>query len=253
MNSISKIIITVVSLITVAAIIGGLYLHVFRGNPIKIGGSSKIMTDEVKPDGTLTDLEIDLDAVNLTVSPGKELCISYSVPENMVPNVDLQNGRLRVKSPDNVFAVPFNMTGNHYVNITIPQTAGINTASIDLDAGNLDLTGISGDQMKIDLDAGNLTMKDSITTGLSIDLDAGNLELTGCEIQRFQADTDAGNIDLNGCDIEWIKAKTDAGNIQSRDSRIADGSCETDMGNINLSGDIGNVSTHADLGKVKVD
>ena len=253
MNNTSKIIITVASLATVAAIVGGFYIHVFRGRSVRIGGSSKTLTGEGKLDGMPSDLEIDIDSANMTVCSGTDFSIRYSLPENMVPNIDFHNGRLSVKSPDNILIVPFDMGGDYYVNITLPQNAGLNTASIDLDAGNLNISDISGDQMKIDLDAGNLNMADTKVNGLSIDLDAGNMELTGCMLQRFQTDVDAGNIDLAGCDVQSIKAKADAGNISSRDSRIAEGSCETDMGNITLSGDIGNVSTKTDLGKVSVD
>ena len=61
---------------------------------------------------------------------GTDLWISYSLPEHEVSNVDFQNGRLRVKIPDKILIFPSNMGGNYYVNITLPQNAGLNTASI---------------------------------------------------------------------------------------------------------------------------
>ena len=233
MNKTSKIIIIILSVATVAAIIAGLSIHVFRNNSIVLFGS-KTVTDTVEPEGELKELVIDTDYANVSVSRGDKLSVSYSLPEKLVPKVEFSNGRLTIESPkNNVTLLPFGGKQDYYISLTLPKDTESDRVTVELDAGNLNIDGLSSKSVAIEVDAGNVNLKNCSAEKLGVELDAGNLEMTGCTIHS-------------------INAELDAGNIFAKDCVISDGSCETDLGNIDLSGDIGNVNMKTSLGKTSV-
>ena len=233
MNKSSEIIIIVLSIITVLAIIGGVYFHVFRERAFVLDTSAPV-TATVEPEGELKELYIQTDYGNMTIFSGSKLSVSYSMPEKLVPKVELSNGRLTIESPKNkVSLLPFGGKQNYYINLTIPENTELDRFSLELDAGNLDIDGLSGKLVGIEVDAGNVNLKSCTAENLGVELDAGNLDMTGCNIKKINAELDAGNIAAKDCVIE-------------------DGICETDIGNIDLSGEIGNVKTKTTLGKMSV-
>lgn len=233
MNKTSKIIIIVLSIVTVLAIIGGVYIHVLRDNTI-VWDSSDSVTTTVEPEGELKDLSIITDYANLTISRGSKLSVSYSLPQKLVPKVELSNGKLTIESPKNTVNV-LSLGGkkNYYISLTIPESTELGQVNIGLDAGNVNIDGLIGEKVVMELDAGNMNLNNSSAKTLEVELDAGNLELTGCTIHRIAAELDAGNIEAKDCTIE-------------------EGSCETDLGNIDLSGEIGSVTTKTSLGKTSI-
>lgn len=233
MNNTSKIIIIVLSIVTVLAIIGGVYIHVLRDNTI-VWDSSDSVTTTVEPEGELKDLSIITDYANLTISRGSKLSVSYSLPQKLVPKVELSNGKLTIESPKNTVNV-FSLGGkkNYYISLTIPESTELGQVHVEVDAGNVNIDGLIGEKVVMELDAGNMNLNNSSAKTLEVELDAGNLELTGCTIHRIAAELDAGNIEAKDCTIE-------------------EGSCETDLGNIDLSGEIGSVTTKTSLGKTSI-
>lgn len=234
MNRTSKIIITILSVVTVIAIIVGVYFHVFRGRSFPVfSGSGKAVSDSLSFSGDLKALRVETDIGDLNIRTGKTLNVDYTLPENLVPKVSY-NGILEIVSRSSSFSLPVGAGNDHYhIDITIPEGTDLDGIAIELDAGNIDLNGVNSDS-------------------LQIDLDMGNIKVNSCEADTFRAEVDAGNIDLTGCRIDRITADVDAGNIEASDCTIHEGSCETDLGNITLSGDIGDVRTETSLGNVKV-
>ena len=233
MNNTSKIIIIILSAATVAAIIAGLSIHVFRNNSVVLGGS-KTVTDTVEPEGELKEIIIDTDYANVSVSRGDKLSVSYSLPEKLVPKVDLSNGRLTIESPkNNISILPFGARQNYYISLTLPKDTESDRVTVELDAGNLNIDGLN-------------------SKSVAIEVDAGNVNLNNCSAEKLGVELDAGNLEMTGCTIHSINAELDAGNLLAKDCVIENGSCETDIGNIDLSGEIGNVITKTSLGKTSV-
>lgn len=233
MNKTSKIIIIILSIATVAAIIAGLSIHVFKNNSVVLFGS-KTVTDTVEPEGELKELIINTDYANVSVSRGDKLSVSFSLPEKLVPKVEFSNGRLTIESPkNNVTLLPFGGKRDYYISLTLPEDTESDRVTVELDAGNLNIDGLNSKSVAIEVDAGNVNLNNCSSQTLGVELDAGNLEMTGCTIHSINAELDAGNILAKDCVIE-------------------DGSCETDLGNIDLSGDIGNVNMKTSLGKTSV-
>lgn len=251
----SKIIITIISIITVLAILAGVFLHVVKGFSF---GSGVVKTAEgtIELEGSLSEIILDADHSEITVKTGSEFSVSYCVPEALEPKVELKNGTLTVNSHStgslNLVSLG-NVHYDNYITIIIPEDSELARVSVDVDAGEINLNNLDVSKLQLTADAGNIQM-DSITSNrMEIDVDAGNIEIRDSSADTMEIDADAGNVELFNSTIGTLTADVDAGNIESHDCTIESGRCDADLGNINLRGDIGDVSTHTSLGSASTD
>ena len=243
MNNTSKTIITVISIFTVIAIIAGVYINVFRFMPSQGAAPS---SDTVTLDGEVNSLDIDIDAANVTVKYGDKASVAYT---NLAPEIKLENGRLTIAERSN--RISFFPIGESSMEIILPEGTTPDM-SMTIDAGKLDITGITGGSVSVDADAGNVTFTDAGAKNLIVSADAGNIQLDKCNFDIANIEVDAGNVNINNCTIDMLEADADAGNISSEGSTINSGNCNADMGNITLGGKIGDVKVNATLGNANI-
>jgi DUF4097 and DUF4098 domain-containing protein YvlB len=194
----------------------------------------KIITDIVQLEGEWEDLFLETDYSNLTINEGDELSVRYTLPEKMIPAIEMEGGILQVKSPHLGFKVlPVSFNETFSIAVTIPEKTKAGRFSIKLRAGNIDLANINADAMNVDVGAGNLTLKN-------------------CRIKDFKLRVKAGNVEVADCAFHHFATDVKAGNVKSYNTKIEKGICMTKMGNISLSGEIGMVSTRASLGNVEI-
>ncbi len=249
MNKTAKLYITIITLITIAAIAIGLYIHVWDGG---IGFSAKQVSDTVDVSNNITNVDIDADFSDITIEYGSAASVSYSIYTTKAPTIKENNGDLSIKiKQNNTFFLPM---GNHEnkLTVTIPNGTNLSNVRIIGDAGSVKLNDIIGNSVNLEADAGDIKCNNVTFNNFVVEADAGNVEFTDCKTDTLNVKLDAGNLNLKNSEIETITAEADAGNIESSDCTINGGSIETDMGNIELNGDIGQVSTKTDLGKVKI-
>ena len=251
MNTASKLIITILSIVTVLAIITGVYIHIYRGFGFR---TSSAMTEGSKElEGEVTEVIFDVDFGDIKVAYGDAFAVSYSMPESLVPTIDLDDGTLNIKSGGNQnLSFPFNTSGDYEIYLTLPEGTELESLNINLDAGNIDIIGIKTADLNMDVDAGDIELSDIESDNFRIDVDAGNFELKNVNVGNVTIDVDAGNIDIRKSVITKLTADVDAGNIESHDSTISGGSCEVDMGNISLNGEIGDVKVKTALGNASI-
>ncbi|MCR5736010.1 MAG: DUF4097 domain-containing protein, partial [Lachnospiraceae bacterium] len=219
---------------TIIAIILGLYINIFHKGGFFRFGDDKMVEDTVKIDGKLEKLDINIDACNLTLEYGREGFVSYKLPKSMVPDIEVKNSELTIKSKNQGFSFGVkNVFETPQITVVIPEGTAFDKAKIDVDAGNIEISDIVAD--KIDLD-----------------VDAGNVEIKKATVKEFKTDVDAGNVDLKDSIIDKFVADVDAGNIEAHDCTINGGNVETDLGNIELNGAIGDVKTKTSLGNVDI-
>lgn len=249
----SKIIITIVSIITVLVILAGVFIHGVRGFAI---GSGAVKTAEgtIDLDGNLSEIILDADYSEITVKTGSEFSVSYCVPEVLEPKVELKNGTLTVSSRSSHSLNVVSLGNVHnYITIIIPEDSELARVSVDVDAGELNLADLDVSKLQLAADAGNIQMDNITSSRMEIDVDAGNIEIRDSSADTMEIDADAGNVELYDSTIGTLTADVDAGNIESHNCTIENGRCEADLGNINLRGDIGDVSTHTSLGSATTD
>ena len=248
MNKTAKIYITIITIITIAAIIIGMCINVFDG-----GFSGKQHSDTVSITDDISDIDIDVDATGVTVEYGDTPSVVYDIYGKKAPDISVNNGTLSVNANSNEF-VGFGIQKpkRNEITITVLKDVELSSIRVKSDAGDVKLNNLCGNSVDIETDAGNMKFTDIKFKSLSLEADAGNVDFTDCQTDNVNVTLDAGNLNLKNTTIETLTAEADAGNIESDDCTIKGGSVKTDFGNIKLNGDIGSVSTKTDLGTVKI-
>gem|GEM_PF-7080174 len=249
-NTAAKMIITILSLVTIVAILAGLYIHVFGG-----GGLSFTMgttSDSITFGEDVKDVYIEIDAAKVNVKEGDKLSVDYRLPGNEAPVVDMQDGRLTVKSMKKGAVMPFSFGDELRVDVTLPEETKLDSFELRLDAGEVSVGSFDADRFSIISDAGNIEIDDMDTGTFEIQTDAGNIGIEKLVADRATIKLDAGNVSISESTIDTIEAKLDAGNMEVEGSEIAHGSCESDLGNIELDGNIGDVTAKTSLGHAAV-
>ncbi len=241
----TKLYITIISIVTIIAILTGLYIHILGGGFIF---GSKAVNDTVSLNGEVNNIDINIDAAKIDIIYGNELSVSYNMPEKLIPEISLDNGKLSVKSKKIHSATGFNPSSEYKLSVTIPEGTNLDNFSINSDAGNINIRQLIADDLSICTDAGNLELSDVTSKYTKVEIDAGNIDINNCNIDKSSIELDAGNIDIKNSMIDKLTAEIDAGNIESSDSTINSGSCNTDLGNINLNGNIGDVDMKTSIG-----
>ena len=252
MTTASKIIITILSIVTVLVIIFALFFRGFKNLVFDSGSSLHVEEGNEELDGTPSGIDINVSCADVTVRYGSEFSVDYSMPRDLVPTVKFENGILTVKNGGANVRIPVNYSGKLYINVTIPEGTELDKASINVDAGNIDISGIKADTLTLDIDAGNIDVEDIEAEKIEVDCDAGNLDVEGCITDKFIIKLDAGNADIDDCTIDTIDANVDAGSLDANHCTINGGTCDVSLGNISLSGNIGDVKTNASLGNVEI-
>ena len=247
MNKTAKIYITIVTILTIFAILAGLYIHVFDGG---VGFSAKQHSDTVDFSDNVTNIDIKADFGDITIEHGNSASIEYSIYSSKAPIIKEDNDSLSIDIKQN--NVVFFGMKNHENKVVVTVPNNLTNVHINSDAGSINLNDITGNSVNLEADAGDVKCNHVTFNSFVLDTDAGNVNFDDCKTDTLNVTLDAGNLKLKNTDIETLTAKADAGNIESTDCTIKGGNVETDMGNIELNGDIGQVSTKTDLGNVKV-
>lgn len=273
-NKGAKIYITVLTLVTIAAVIFGIYFYIFRGTTVF--SKAKNVSKTVSLEGDIDSIIFNMDAADLNIQYGESASVSYNLPEDSIPDISLDDGKLSVISKKNIrhFNINFFVFGNenkYDVTITVPTGTELSDVDLTTDAGDLDLKDISTSTLNIETDSGDLKLNSVFATDATIisdsadidfenvdfskstiKTDAGDYKIKNSEIDDLDIESDAGDLKIDDSTIDNIKAEFDAGDIKAEDSTINSGSCKTDLGDIKLDGNIGDVSTSSDGGDIRI-
>lgn len=249
-NTTARVIITVTSLLTIAAILAGLYIHVFSGdNPFS---ASATASDSVTFDEDVKEIMIEVDSARVKVEEGDKLTVEYALPTGDEPVVDMKDGKLFVTGGKNRTIFSFGRFNERKVNMTVPRGTKLDRFSVTLDAGKVSAGSIDAKQFCVNSDAGDMDMHKIRSDSFEVTVDAGSISVSDLETGMATIKADAGNIEIKDSTIDTIDARVDAGNLEVKDSTVDNGSCETEMGNVSLEGEIGNVLAKAGLGNATV-
>lgn len=242
----------VLGVITVAAIIFGVYRNVGFTRPASFFG--RVITypfydDEdkdakreskffgkygtYKDEQTFDDIDeikIHADVMSLTIESGSENKISYECNnDGFIPEINVRNGKLVV----NQKGIRVNFGASTYkckLCITLKDTSKIDYLDINSDVGDIFIEGVS-------------------LTKLNVNQDVGNLILSGLDLEKGKVNTDVGNIEIR--------------NLKEIDAFDMDVSCS--IGSVSYKGkrtkknfhqkgnDIRSLTINCDVGDIDID
>lgn len=235
LSTFTKIYITVITLITIAAIGGGLYIHTnetksrFDAKPDKIASDNYDITEDI------TSLVIDVDITDLSIEYGPDAKVEYHYTNYDAPTIDISKGKLSIKQK-NIKKITDvnNFKGDCELEITLPDNTKLSNFELSVDCGNVDIRDINADKIEIEADLGNVELKNISSQFFSVDADCGNVEIDNSSLgNTVEIDASLGNIELT---------KTD---FKSAD-------LQADMGAISVSGDFDELKASCDFGAIDI-
>ena len=69
--------------------------------------------------------------------------------------------------------------------------------AVNMSAGDIHLTGLTGGEASVSVDAGNVQVKDCSLDHIEVEADAGNVDMKGSHIYDVNVDIDAGNFKMD--------------------------------------------------------
>lgn len=178
------ILLAVSIIVGVVGAIGGL---VFMNN-------NKLLDEniEIRIDGEVYDLDIDLGGARLTIAVGEAYSVSTNIDGIKVEN---DRGTLKIKQKTQHFNFSYNEIGE--VVLTIPQSATFNEISLDMGAGDIRSCPLTCKHADIDLGAGDARF-DALTVfeNAEIDTGAGRFTVSDGAIHDLELDHGVGEANI---------------------------------------------------------
>lgn len=127
-------------------------------------------------------------------------------------------------------------------------------ADFELDFGNLDINGLSAQNVKISMDSGACTLKEIKADDLNISNDMGKTTLDGADLKTLKIDADSGEISITGVTADRGELYADMGRIDGKDMETNGLKVESNSGEVVLRGKLfGLTDISCDMGSVTVD
>lgn len=248
-----------------------------RGNP-QLGGDLEEFSQDLE---SFESISVDLDCYDVDLAPGDKFAVhgAYLIDEGK-PEIGIVNGRLEIKNKRlRMLNIDLDLPGLLFddnqpnITITYPKdmelkdvvircdasdlsfenvTAG--KAEFDLDFGNLNLSGITADEITATMDSGSCTMENIKAAGtLSINNNFGKTTLSDAEAKILKVDSDSGDVSLSAVAFEKGEFKLNFGKLTAKEIKSGGLKVESDSGEVNLNGKLTGVTDiSSDMGAVRV-
>lgn len=236
-----NIYIAVISSLTVFCIIYGTWInvsgffnttknHIWRGfNNIKIYDTSDSNNGNKNDQMTLeafSEISININIGEVKIEEGSDYSIKYAVSSNwLIPKFEVSNGILSISQPSKK-----NKGGNNNcsITITVPSTCELKKSDIDVDIGDIKISGINSKEIKADVNIGELKIADCEFDSAVVEVDVGDIRISGLhDIESYSYDLKAsiGDVKCNGNQKrqykstgtdskKYIRADVDVGDIK---------------------------------------
>lgn len=198
-----NIYLTIIWIVTIFCIIGGSFYHIMGWGEGFLGHfgldsslKSKINTynDAVDAFDSIS-LDVDLSEVNIVT--GDKYGFSYECTNNLIPDFKVKDGTLSiVQTSKNPHFPRRNGNDNCIITITVPKEAELSCISGDCDLGDVEITGLTVDEIDIECDLGQAVITDVTAQSITCVCNLGNCEINECSFDNLDVDNDMGGIEV---------------------------------------------------------
>ena len=199
--------ITILTVRTIVLIFVGLVWHVAPFSGITLpwnssqheSGNGKVITRDWQGAelGDCREISFSLDAGDITLQTGDQYNIRYEGFDRFIPEVKTEDGHWfvnqKLKQNNNLH---FHDIRENRIIVTIPEGTVLGSADFNVNAGDLNISGINADMMSVDADAGDIDLKNSQIGSLKLELDAGDLDIVDTEFTSGSLDLNAGDLKI---------------------------------------------------------
>lgn len=203
-------------------------------------------------DTRFTSIDLNVDLGTVTIAAGDDYGVDIRAwGKGYKVNHWYSGGTLTIESNDSGSVLPTDCGSE--ITIYVPADVWLESLHVDLDLGDLTLSGLNLDYAEIDLDLGSLTGEAlTVTNTLQVDADLGEVNLYGDLGEYVYISADLGSVQLGlskpASEYSW-ELSADLGSI------TVDGRNQHANGGNEVTGGYGNrtIEVDASLGSITVD
>ena len=208
-----RIYLIVIAIITVVCVLAGICINVLHFNIFANGftlASWEMVSEKVSVD-EFDELYLDLKAGKFDIGYGDGFYVEYVYPDNRVPEITSDNGRLTIKDVGGVSL--FQLASEPRISITLPKGKKLSKLDADVATSKITLTDTDIDDVKLVAGTGSINMNGCTAATLELVADVGSIELADTTFDEGTLAADVGSIDIMGCDFNALDIEADMGSV----------------------------------------
>ncbi|MBQ9061204.1 MAG: DUF4097 family beta strand repeat protein [Eubacterium sp.] len=236
-----NIYLTVITLITIGCIIGGMLYHTGGLPGLRPDKSITRKTETIfQEDGAVTAVSLDSEVMDVRFRTGEKLEIAYGGNEKLKPEISLQDGTLtitqrgKVRSRFNLFG--FGKNGAR-LDVTIPSGTKLENFTSQIDACDMEIAQLAIADVKIHGNIGDIKVAGTAFDRTDISLNTGDLEVEDASLGTGTIGMNTGDTDVKNCTFEELLVTGDVGDIDvvlAGDRSTYAINLSTDMGEVEI-------------------
>ena len=215
----------VITILTVVLIIAGLTWRFapvswisFPWTDSKEASASRAKVTRIWEEGELgecRELVVSVDISDITLVAGDHGSVSFEGREKLLPEVKSDNGRWTVtqKGKEVEFIGKHNLQDSKLV-VTIPEGQIPEMVDFDADAGDLNVKGMTLQNLSIHGDAGDIDLEDLQIQTLDLEVNAGDIDIVNTAFTEGTLDVDAGDLLVKNSSFSSLTGDFDMGDVE---------------------------------------
>lgn len=195
------------------------------------------------------DIKVENDTLTIREKEHKRININIDIPGLFTDN---NQPRIKIYYPRDTKLKDLKLKCDSadlgYENLTVTGNA-----DFELDYGNLDINGLTAENIKIAMDSGNCTLKKIKAKDLNVNNDMGKITLDGADLKTIKIDADSGEVSLTGVTADQGELYADMGRIDAEDIATKGLKVDSNSGEVALKGKLfGLTDIVCDMGSVTI-
>lgn len=163
-------------------------------------------TREISPFG---ELQIEATLADIYILKGDKYELEISAPEELIPEIKEQNGKLIVKQPK---IGTFNLiNASVYYKLTVPSDEIIKT-DITVTSGDISIEGVNMEG-HVGQTSGDVKVADVAAANLKLEATSGNAVMTSCKIDEISLNHTSGAVSLNDTTAKKVTFNSTSGDL----------------------------------------
>lgn len=242
MNKVVKYICIGAAIAAGAGIIIALIGRAFSGNvhsetfSISFGDTITVTADDCINEKSelkeFSSLHIDATMVDIEIVKGDKYELEVNVPEELIPEVTEEGGKLYIKQPKNENIAMNVVNAKLYYKITVPNDDVIDTeivvtsgdvavkdvnleGMIQQTSGDSSISGVKSEKLVLEATSGSALIQDAEVDIIEAGRTSGDAKLCGVKSSKLDINATSGEIEIDDSDISDVTAEVTAGDIEA--------------------------------------
>lgn len=205
-----------ITILTVLAMIFGVY-RIFRiGSPLLSLGKSKDVSESVDVD-SFEKIELDTSVCKVELKLGDDYHVSYDLEglntTEYVPQIGVKDGVLTVTQKKSKNTSLLNSLRSCEITITVPKDTNLTSVKMTTDVGDLNVKDIKCDDVNINSHVGDIEITDATAGMLTVKADVGDIDVKSGKYDAISVTSNVGDVKVTDSICNAVIADSNIGDV----------------------------------------